>query len=124
MMSRRCRHCGVELPAVTDASCFACHRPLDEPAADKAQSARALWLAWVWIAGGIYFLVRTGWPPRAPIFAVGGCVAMVIGAGLWFVERYELFRPWRLVIRYLLLGVALAALVAMVAWDVGGQARR
>jgi hypothetical protein len=111
----------VELPAVAEASCFACHRPLDEPAANKAPSApraeaSAQWLAWVWIAGGIYLLVRTGWPPRLPIFAIGGCVALVIGAGLWFVERYELFRPWRLVIRYLLLGVAIAALVATVAW--------
>ncbi|HEV3444178.1 MAG TPA: hypothetical protein VG099_06010 [Gemmataceae bacterium] len=121
MMSRRCRHCGVELPAVAEASCFACHRALDEPVADNARSAPgaeagAPWLAWVWIAGGIYFLVRTGWPPRVPIFAIGGCFAIAIGAGLWFVERYELFRPWRLAIRYLLLGVALAALAAAVAW--------
>jgi hypothetical protein len=61
---------------------------------------------------------RSGWPPRIPIFTFGACIAIGIGVGLWFVERYEAFRPWRVLIRYVLLGVALAALGATIFWDV------
>ena len=139
-MSRTCRHCGVALPEVADALCPACQHPLDESVEDKAQTdpgagpfvppvtgpteatpgsaAGAPGLAWVWIAGGVYFLFREGWPPRHPVFAVGGGIAIVVGGGLWFVERFEVFRPWRVAIRYIILGVVLAALAAMVAWEV------
>jgi hypothetical protein len=78
----------------------------------------------VWIAGGVYLLVREGWPPRNPTFAVGAGIAIVVGGGLWFVERHEAFRPWRVAIRYILLGVVLAALAATVAWDVARRAGR
>jgi RsiW-degrading membrane proteinase PrsW (M82 family) len=62
-------------------------------------------------------LVQSGWPPRALVFSIAYGVAIAIGVGLWFVERYEVFRPWRVVIRYALLGVVLAALAAVLIWD-------
>jgi hypothetical protein len=78
----------------------------------------------MWIAVGVYLLVREGWPPRNPIFAIGAGIAIVIGGGLWFVERYEGLRHWRVLIRYILLGVVLVALAATVAWDVAQRAGR
>jgi RsiW-degrading membrane proteinase PrsW (M82 family) len=71
----------------------------------------------------VYLLVRE-WPPRVPIFTVAACLAIVIGVGLWFVERHEAFRPWRVVIHYVLLGALLAASAATIAWDLAGQAGR
>jgi hypothetical protein len=142
-MKRTCRRCGVELPAVTDAFCFACHSPLDEstedngkivpgpasavPSAERTprnldRSAGAA--PWIWVGGGAYLLVRSGWPPHFPIFTVGACVAIAIGVGLWFVERHEIFRPWRVMIRYVLLAIVLAALVATIALDLGGLVGR
>jgi hypothetical protein len=78
----------------------------------------------LWIAGGAYQLVRQGWSPHNPIFALGGGMAIVIGAGLFFVERFEMFRPWRVAIRYVLLGVLLAALATTVAFDMARRAGR
>jgi hypothetical protein len=97
--------------------------PLVPPAIGQAEAtpgsnAGAPGLAWVWIVGGVYFLVREGWPARNPIFAVVGGIAIVVGGGLWFVERLEVFRRWRVAIRYILLGVVLAALAVTVAWEV------
>jgi hypothetical protein len=84
----------------------------------------AFWLPWVWIAGGVYMLVQSGWPPRVLVFSIAYCVAIAIGVGLWFVERCEAFRSWRVVIRYVLLGVVLAALAATLGWEVAWNARR
>jgi hypothetical protein len=145
-MRRTCPHCGVELPELSDAFCCACHSPLDEPTEERVQllprsqriappaepasennpraASPAPWLPWVWIGGGVYILVRNGWPPRFPLFAAGACIAIGIGIGLWFMERYDLFRPWRLVIHNVLLGVVLAALAATIVWDVGRHAGR
>jgi hypothetical protein len=145
-MKRTCRHCGVELPTGTDARfCFACQSPLDESteeggkgvpdAVSAASSAERTprdfdhsadatsWLPWIWVAGGTYLLVRSGWPPRVPMFTVGACLAIVIGVGLWFVERHEALRPWRVMIRYVLLGVVLAGLAGTIAWDVARVGR-
>jgi RsiW-degrading membrane proteinase PrsW (M82 family) len=63
-------------------------------------------------------LVQSGWPPRVLVFSIAYSVAIAIGVGLWFVERYEAFRSWRVVIRYVLLGVVLVALVAALVWEV------
>jgi hypothetical protein len=113
----------VEDKAQTDPGAGPVVPPATGPAeATPGSAAGAPWLAWVWIAGGVYFLVREGWPPRNPIFAVGAGIAIVVGGGLWFVERHEVFRPWRVTIRYILLGVVLAALAATVAWDVAHRA--
>jgi hypothetical protein len=131
---------------VDDAFCFACHSPLDEAAQGPAQDALGAgpaapspgcpvgnsdrpaaatpWLPWVWIAGGVCMVFQSGWPPRIPIFTMGACIAIVVGVGLWFVERYEAFRPWRVLIRYVLLAVVLAALGATIVWDVSRHAGR
>jgi hypothetical protein len=88
------------------------------PVGDPGRPAAATpWLPWIWIAGGVYLVFRSGWPPHIPIFTIGACFAIGIGVGLWFVERYEAFRPWRVLVRYVLLGVALAALGAAIVWD-------
>ena len=67
-------------------------------------------------------LVQSGWPPRILVFSIAYCVAIAIGVGLWFVERCEAFRSWRVVIRYVLLGVVLAALAATLGWEVAWNA--
>jgi hypothetical protein len=77
----------------------------------------ASWLPLLWIAGGVYMLIQSGWPPRVLVFSIAYCVAIAIGVGLWFVERHEAFRPWRVVIRYVLLGGVLAALAAVLGWE-------
>jgi hypothetical protein len=88
----------------------------------KQPASGGTWLPLLWIAGGAYFLVRSGWPPPLSFFSVGACVAMAIGVALWFVERVDVFRPWRVVIHYVLLGIVLAALGVMIAWDVAKPA--
>jgi RsiW-degrading membrane proteinase PrsW (M82 family) len=62
-------------------------------------------------------LMRSGWPPRVLFFSIAYCVAIAIGVGLWFIERYEAFRSWRVMIRYVLLGALLAALAAAFGWE-------
>jgi hypothetical protein len=59
-----------------------------------------------------------------PGFTVAAGAAIAIGIGLWFIERHPAFRAWRPLIRYALLGMVLAALVATVAWDIARQAGR
>jgi Domain of unknown function (DUF1922) len=78
----------------------------------------ASWLPWLWIAGGVYMLVQSGWPPRVLVFSIAYCVAIAIGVGLWFIDRCEAFRSWRVVIRYVLLGGVLAVLAAALGWEV------
>jgi hypothetical protein len=82
------------------------------------------WLPFLWLGGGVYLLIRSGWPPRVSIITVGACVVIALGVGLWFVERREAFRPWRVVIRYVLLGVVVAALGATMALDMASHAGR
>jgi hypothetical protein len=77
-----------------------------------------------WIGGGVFLLVRNGWPPLLPIFSVGAVIAIAIGIGLWFIERYNLFRPWRRAIHTMLLLVLLASLAATIVWDINRHAGR
>jgi hypothetical protein len=87
-------------------------------AGDSNRSADAAsWLPWLWIAGGVYMLVKSGWPPRVLVFSIAYCVAIAIGVGLWFIERCEAFRSWRVMTRYVLLGALLAALAAAFGWE-------
>jgi hypothetical protein len=96
--------------------------PAKGAAQRKGDAARALPI--LWIGYGVYLVVRNGWPPRLPIVAVGAGVAVCIGVGLWFVERHQAFRPWRVLIHCVLLVGLLTAAGAVIVWDFAGPVGR
>jgi hypothetical protein len=87
---------------------------------DRADDNRpAPWIAWIWVAGGTYMLVKS---LRAPVPAIPRFVALfsaiiALGIGQMFIEYLSAFERWRVRGRYVMMGFALIALILVFWWD-------
>jgi hypothetical protein len=119
-----CETCGKRLPSAVLAAAPAptAAKPFENE--DRRVQEAARWLPLWWVGGGVFLLVRNGWPPFLPIFSVGAVIAIAIGIGLWFIERYDQFQPWRKTVHIILLLVLFATLAATIVWDINRLAGR
>jgi hypothetical protein len=120
-----CETCGKKLPSAMLAGTPVPQITKQSEGDNRLRENKGRWLPLQMIAFGMLMLVWNGWPPILPImFSVGAYIAIAIGIGLWFIERYEVFRPWRQVLHIIFVLVLCATMIAIIAYDINRRAGR